>query len=371
MMRWILATIFLTGCGARGGLPGAPTASGTPAVAAIALGYDHSCALLDDGTAWCWGDDAFGQLGDAPTSTPRAIPAALASPTGIASMSAGDDETCAVLHDGTLECWGAGEASGTGNQGPNVPPTAIAGGIAGVSVGFLYACAVRGDGIVACWGGGFHGQLGNGYSSLLGEPTPTPVQGVSGAVAVAAGADLTCALLKGSAVSCWGLSPGDGATGQSNTPVIVNGLPSPAEQVVVGGDHACALLSDASVVCWGNNLYGQLGLSKGVTSAPLPTVVPDLPPAKGISACDMHTCALLADGTARCWGKGSGYPQDAFTPVPVPGLTAAVALASGRSHDCALLANGRVVCWGYNALGQLGDGTMTSSPTPVEVVGLP
>ena len=85
----------------------------------------------------------------------------------------------------------------------------------------------------------------------------------------------------------------------------------------------------------------------------------------------MHTCALLADGTARCWGNVSAYPQDAFTPVPVPGLAAAVALASGLSHDCALLADRRVVCWGYNASGQLGDGTTTSSPTPVEVVGLP
>lgn len=370
MRRWILVTIILAGCGASDGLPVPGAPSGTPAVAAIALGYNHSCALLDDGTAWCWGDDTLGQLGGALTSTPRAKPAALASPTGITSMSAGLDATCAVLHDGTLECWGSGEDSGTGKQGPHVPPTAIAGGIVGVSVGFLHGCAVRDDGGVACWGGSYHGALGNGDPSVYYEPTPTPVQGVSGSVAVAAGADLTCAVLAGGAVSCWGLGPGDGSH-LSKTPVAVKGLAGPAEQVVVGGDHACALLSDASVMCWGDNLYGQLGLGTGVASAPLPTAVPGLPPVKGISACDMHSCALLADGTARCWGKDFVYLNDAFAPVPVPGLVGAVALASGHAHDCALLEDGRVVCWGYNPSGQLGDGTMTSSPTPVEVIGLP
>lgn len=124
-------------------------------------------------------------------------------------------------------------------------------------------------------------------------------------------------------------------------------------------------------MCWGDNLYGQLGLGTGVPSAPLPTAVPGLPPAKGISACDMHTCALLADGTARCWGKDFVYLNDAFTPVPVSGLAGAVALASGHAHDCALLVDGHVVCWGRNTSGQLGDGTTTSSPTPVEVIGLP
>lgn len=369
-MRWILVTIFLSGCGARGGLPGAPMASGTPAVAAIALGYDHGCALLDDSTAWCWGDDAFGQLGNAPTSTPQAIPEALVSPKGIASMSAGHDVTCAVLHDGMLECWGASTASGTGNQGLNVPPTVIAGGIADVSVGFLHACAVRGDGSVVCWGGGSHGQLGNGDTSVTYEPTPTPVQGVSGAVAVAAGADLTCALLKDGTVNCWGLGPGDGSV-LSDTPVAVKGLACPAEQVVVGSDHACALLSDASVMCWGYGGDGELGLGTGVASAPFPKAVLGLPPAKGISARYQHTCALLTDGTARCWGNGGPYLKDSFTPVPVPGLAGLVALASGQWHDCALLEDGRIVCWGYNSSGQLGDGTIKNSPTPVEVVGLP
>lgn len=77
------------------------------------------------------------------------------------------------------------------------------------------------------------------------------------------------------------------------------------------------------------------------------------------------------NGTARCWGKDFVYLNDAFTPVPVSGLAGAVALASGHAHDCALLVDGRVVCWGRNTSGQLGDGTTTSSPTPVEVIGLP
>jgi alpha-tubulin suppressor-like RCC1 family protein len=336
--------------------------------------------VLDDGTAWCWGEDASGQLGDASMAGAQATPIPLSSPTGIVAMGAGLDQTCAVQKGGALECWGGNEVGevGTGTSASSVPPTVVGSGFVDVAGGFDYTCGARADGTVACWGYGDHGQLGNMAYSAFDEPVPTAVQGVAGAVSVSASEYVTCALTEGGGVLCWGIGPlGDGTTNDSATPVAVQGLPGPVSRVAVGGMHACALLQDGTVMCWGYGGYGELGLGTGVDLVPLPQAVPLAPSAVDISSGEYHTCALLADGGGvQCWGMGSSFVTNEFVPTTVPGTSEARAIASGQSHDCAilenaLLADSRVVCWGDNDIGQLGDGTLTGSATPVVVTGLP
>jgi alpha-tubulin suppressor-like RCC1 family protein len=111
--------------------------------------------------------------------------------------------------------------------------------------------------------------------------------------------------------------------------------------------------------------------------------VPGLATAKALGAADRVTCVARVDGTASCWGKndagqlGDGTNTDAFVPVQVKGpggvgvLTGVVDVAPGVRHVCALRDDATVWCWGNNDRGQLGDGTTTSSPYPVKVVGLP
>jgi alpha-tubulin suppressor-like RCC1 family protein len=152
-------------------------------------------------------------------------------------------------------------------------------------------------------------------------------------------------------------------------------------QVSASGSHACALLPDGTLRCWGYNEYGQLG-DGTTTHSSTPVAVAGITAALAVAAGHHHTCALLADGTVGCWGKnefgqlGNGATCEAppcKTPlaVAVSGISTAVAVSPGAYHTCALLADSTVRCWGHNMFGQLGNGANTNSSTPVDVAGLP
>ena len=115
----------------------------------------------------------------------------------------------------------------------------------------------------------------------------------------------------------------------------------------------------------------MLGSPAGAVTAPVGATTT----APSITAGDAHTCALLSDGTAKCWGYnyygqfGNGTTTDReVTPVVVTGLSGAAAITGVFEHTCALLSNGTAKCWGYNYYGQLGNGTFKDSSTPVTVV---
>ena len=385
--RSVPFVLLVIGCGARSSLdlldasvvtptvdaslvtPDAPVAARLH-VASLALGWDHACAILSDKTARCWGENDTAQLGVSSSLEQSDQAIALTSPTGIAAMSGGYDQTCAVLVDGTLECWGSNNVgeSGAGMTAATIPPTVIASGYTSAGAGFDYGCGARTDGTVWCWGASDHDQTGSlGYSRV-----PVEVAGVQGAAFVSVGEYVSCALLMQGSVRCWGLGPlGDGSLTDSALPVQVAVVASSVTQLAVGGMHACALLEDKSIACWGYGGYGELGLGTSVDTAPEPRTVPGLGPAVSVSSCDLHSCAALQDGTVSCWGNDTAYTPGTFSPATVAGVAGATAVASGDSFDCALLASGKVVCWGDNGAGQLGDGTTTPSATPVLVLGLP
>lgn len=199
---------------------------------------------------------------------------------------------------------------------------------------------------------------------------------------IGSGEYYNCALTTDSAVKCWGEGRygqlGNGSFTNSSTPVSVLGLSAGVTTLSTGQRHACALTSSGAAKCWGNNSTGALGDGTQNNSAKPVSVTGLTSGVTSISAGYYQTCAITAGASVKCWGTGSlgqlgnGSNTSSFTPTSVSGLNSGVIqISSGNAHVCALVTGGAVKCWGYNLYGQVGSGeTSTSVKTPVTVTGL-
>lgn len=344
-----------------GRYPATRTVAAPPltSVNAVSAGRSHSCALLSDGTVECWGSGVSGQLGAVPEAS-GSTPVAAHGISNATGVSAGDGFSCAALASGKVKCWGLNDSGqlgdGVSDHGHHITPS-----------------IVRSDGRTVSWD----------YSA-----TPVEVRGIKTAVSVSVGYRHSCALLSDGAVECWGNNSegelGNGKTKSSSTPVAVNGIKG-AIQVSAGYYHSCALLAKGTVECWGDGWFGQLGNKAHITSS-IPVAVAGIADATEISTGAVHTCARLSDGRVACWGGnedgdlGSGTATDSPIPVEVKGLRSATSVSAGDELTCALLSGGTVKCWGWNVNGELGDGASNHghrdslgadfSPTPVPVAGI-
>jgi len=298
------------------------------------------------------------------------------------AVSAGGEYTCVRLPDGTAQCVGRNQwgqlANGTFDNASVLGEVSGLATATRVAAGDEFGCARLADGTARCWGLGESGQRGDGTFDRFSS-VPVAVTGITNAVDVTGGYDHACALLGDGTIRCWGSNVygqlGDPSTQPGSTvPVVVSGITG-AAAVTTGADHACALLGDGTLRCWGKNDTGQLG-DGTFTSSATPVTVAGIAGVAAVSGGGVHTCALLRDGTVQCWGEnergqlGDGTTVTSAAPRQVVGVTGAVAIAAGWRHACALLGSGTVQCWGENEFGQLGDGTTTNSSTPVQVVGI-
>ena len=347
-------------CPSTGCDPGPPVAQLSDIIA-VTAGHDHVCATRDATTRelWCWGKGQYGRLGNGST-TDQPLPVKIDSfvpHQSPVALSAGSAHTCAIKDDATLWCWGFNEFGrlGDGFTANRTTPFPVCddsvcsgqfGNTLQVSAGRYHTCAVTTGFGLYCWGGNDVGQLGNGASGA-GTDEYAPVHILSGIGMVAAGYQHTCALVNSDGgVLCWGSNLygqlGNGSTmgaGQlSATPVSVCGTAGCADltepqltgvvALAAGGYHTCAIVGSETreLVCWGRDSDGQIGngLPKGAAySETIPvTVLPDA--VLAVTAGEYNTCALLTDGSMRCWGDndlgqvGDGDPlSDKASPTAV------------------------------------------------------
>ena len=323
----------------------APDVDGGGAVAEIAAGgYGAgACARLVDGSVRCWGydQDFTGMLGQMNPATigddesPASFPPIDLG--GAATQVSLGGHACALLRGGAVRCWGSNDLGRLGyghteNIGDDETPASagdvdVGDTVLAIAVGGTHTCALLPEGRVRCWGVGQDGQLGHGVVDPFGPPevswigddeTPSSMGDVpvGGAVVhLAAGMFHTCAVLDTGGVRCWGHNFGGALgynlvdnddIGDDETPASMGDVPigAPAIQVAAGVGHSCALLTTGAVRCWGDNVYGQLGLGHTQQRAAAEATDIDLGGlATAIHANSDETCALLVDGSLRCWGR--------------------------------------------------------------------
>ena len=353
-------------------------------IASIAIGASHNCVVLDGGEARCSGIATQGQIN-------RVSPRIVALPPASA-IAVGSHHRCALLGDGTVRCWGnntAGELGDGTSEGRATPVAAL--GVEGVTqlaAGASHTCAREAKGTVICWGHDEKGQLGG-----AGTPAPNATAHPMAALMMmkrrvetafmkaelasfALGGETTCGLRGDGRIDCWGalridaapLIPGKSKPSKTTPkPKLVAGLKGVAA-VALGGDHSCALLQDGSATCWGDNEKGQLG-DGSAAKKHAPAKVKGLAGVVELALGSAHTCARLADATVQCWGSntagqlGDGTTKDRRIPAVVPGIAGAASIVAAGDRTCARLESGSVLCWGDDADGAVG----APNPSPTAV----
>ncbi|MFN2298455.1 MAG: RCC1 domain-containing protein, partial [Anaerolineales bacterium] len=294
--------------------------------------------------------------------------------------------TCAITEAGALKCWGLnGGKVGDDTTDDRHVPTDVVGlstlSVQAVSSGTTTVCALTPSGGVKCWGDNEFGGVGDGTTD--DRLVPVDVVGLSsGVTQIATGNGFACALV-GGGVKCWGLNSGgqlgdSTCSAQSETPVDVYGLTGGVTAIAAGDDHACAILSDGSIKCWGQNASGQLGTGDYNPSCEPVDVVGLGTTAASLSLGSGYSCAVTTGGGAKCWGVngsgqlGNGTYDTGPSPTDVVGLTSGVsAIDAGEGNTCAVTTTGALKCWGDNTYSQLQDGIGGDSNVPVDRLEYP
>ena len=382
MWRFALAVLAACDFGAR--LPGAPADASPEGIDAPDAAMPATCRAVEieamaaqtcvrrhDGEVWCWGRNEDGAIGVPSTTTCMGgddcvrVPTEVAVPEPAVELGLGDRHSCALSATKTY-CWGLngngqfGDGSTTSTTAPVEVTTRS--GATQIRGGDLHTCSLNAT-VVLCSGRNQFGETGDGTTMQKDTAGPALLVGTPSAIGV--GFHHSCAVI-GGAVHCWGQNQAGQVGGTGNpvaTPRQVADV-SGATAVAGGFAHTCARIMDGSLRCWGANDKGQLGV--GDTNARAGVVTPAISGVTQIALGVDHSCAL-AGTVVWCWGEG-------YTPGPTQinfGGMGAIAVAAGSYHDCAILADGTVRCWGVNSYGQLGDNSTQTSATPVQAVVCP
>lgn len=303
---------------------------------------------------------------------------------------------CALLHDGTVLCWGENSDGqlGRGEDAARID-SATPARVVGLSdiVALDHACAIDEAGATWCWGTG--PNLRDGAVTLTTELSPVKVP-VPPATLVAGSSrryfapEATyCAVVDGGVV-CWGTNgdgqiavpaPGDDPSAVRQ-PQVIALPPGPAIRALFVGRASFVLREDGTVLSWGAT--PPLGRVSSLFPDPYPKPIV----LTGVSSIDVavESACAVANGVAYCWGKYDlasndpldlhrALPEPVVTPEPVVQVATTTAVTANGFYDgqrgCACSISGAVYCWGHNAFGQAGDGTTTGTLAPVKVVGLP
>lgn len=344
----------------------------------IQVGDNHSCAVSNDGNAYCWGSTGHGALGDglAHGSGTFAVPKRVlkghavdgdtdgTNLINIKEIALGMDANCALSNSQRVYCWGD-RSSGLGsapNSSSNPTPLAVnaqAVNFISTTTSYYDTCSITASTYLYCSGYNVYGHIGDGTETTrrtsvpvhAGEAAPADTDGtyLKNIKQVGTGSYNTCALSYAGNVYCWGYAGtsnlGNGQTiANTSTPIRVHdgeatGSDSDGtyliniRQLVVGGTHVCAIANSGYTYCWGSAAAGRLGDAQTTSDRSTPVKVHD--------------------------GEAAGSDSDGTYLINLKTISASV------SHTCASSFSGNTYCWGTGGL--LGNGSVSTSTTPVKV----
>jgi alpha-tubulin suppressor-like RCC1 family protein len=355
-------------------------------VTSMAGGGLHSMAMKHDGMIRTWGDNTFGQLGNG-TNEPEMFPTLLTVITGMVSIEEkayprideGTKYTIALKADGNIWGWGDNYTGqlGDGTYDFRYMPTQTSGlsNAISISAGNLHALALKADGTVWAWGASWAGQRGDGGGGKVNQPVQ--VHHITNAVDISACWDFSLAATSDGSVWAWGNNNvrqlGIGNTTTQYEPVRLTGI-SNVTSISCGREFSAAVRSNGKVMAWGSNAWGQLGIGNTDEQTGLANVLGGLEKVKSIAAGGYHLLAIQADGTIESWGRNwqgqlglGNFTGHRALPEQVLNIDTAVMVDAGELHSVALLADGTVRTWGHNGDGQLGDGSSSNKHTPQDI----
>jgi alpha-tubulin suppressor-like RCC1 family protein len=375
----------------------------------FAAGQNHSLTVKTEGTVWAWGKNANGQLGRGSTSTsPLPVAAQVRTNsttflTNAATVTGGASHSAAAKSDGTAWAWGSNASGqigdGTTTQRLYAVPVKVTGGAALTGVGDVVAgadhcVALKSNGTVWAWGLNSSGQVGIGTTTT---PQTNAVQVkinsstfLTGIVVIAAGGTHSLALKSDGTVWTWGLNS-SGQLGNGNTTnqsyavqvkVVGGAALTGVADIAAGANHSLARKTDGTLWTWGSNANGQLadGTTNPISTSKQQNAVQAkqnattfLSGVNGIAGGASHSLALKTDGTLWAWGLnslnqlGDGTATQRVFPVQVKDtsglfITGVVDFFGGASHSLASRSDGTAWGWGLNSLGQAGSIATGTNP---------
>ena len=345
------------------------------------MGAYFTCGLLQNGSAMCWGRNNVGQLGNGNSGTNVYFPNLVQTDFVIEKFAQGSPShvytVCGLLENGSAVCWGDNEYGELGNGtagGYAVYPQLVSGNysFSQLGIGESHVCGVLINGTGLCWGENLQGGLGD--NTTADSYLPNSIYGNYTFTQITAGDHNTCGLLENDSAVCWGRNDhgqvGDNSTTQRNIPVSVYGYYN-FSYLYNANDFVCGILTNGSAVCWGRNLKGSIGAGIIEGEIHYPVFVSSSHNFKDLSCNYAGCCGLLENGSAMCWGTNlrnelgidSYFLPESNVPLFVETNQTFENIHSGIGPSCAETEND-LFCWGENGEGELSSGIFTLEQFP-------
>jgi alpha-tubulin suppressor-like RCC1 family protein len=386
----------------------------------VYAGKKHTCALSTQNSPVCWGENGYGQLGDA-TNAARVAPVKPKLTSTVTSMALGEDFSCAITINSEVYCWGAnnfGQLGVNSQVDSNVPVKVNLGTTLApvhIMAGAAHACVVLENNTIKCWGKNTENQLGSGSTaatSLIPVNATMPAYGLSFPIVhVSAAGSTTCITGTGGTSFCWGKTSSCSVPLMSRVPVTCSGTTQTFPSQGINLTYAWSAMETngvaqsgiekgdvARLTCWSTTIFsaGIWGLGCGNQadggvqerddqgrlvgySTEFTNVVSRV---LKVKMGPNHSCAIwnkVSGSTVKrqldCWGDNTfGALAQPVTssnikenPTTVSEVVEPVDVASGDGYSCAIDKDGVVWCWGLNSQGQLGTGDIANTSVPTKV----